>query len=91
MLLYTNTEFDDDWRSKIGCTNVAGHQADHESLSAMLPEKYCGPKPELVLISCPVQLCVSLLAPHLPHPILWLPAVGTGSLWAELLCRVGGR
>lgn len=75
-----NTEFDDDQMSKPCYTNDGGYQVDHESQSAMILQKSCGSRPELVLISCPVLLCINLPASHLPHPMLQLPAVGTGSL-----------
>lgn len=84
---------------KICCTDAEGHQGDHESWSAVLPQKCCGSRPELVLISCPVLLCIRLPTSHLPLPMLQLPAGGTGSQantvpWggaprAELLCRSG--
>lgn len=77
---------------KYRCTNVGGHHVDHESWSAMLPQKCCGSKDELVLILCPVLLCISLPAFRLPHPMIQLPAVGTGSLANTVpLCRASLR
>lgn len=63
-----NTEFDDDQMSKTCYTNVGGHQVDHERRSAMLLQKSCGSRPELVLISCPVLLCINLPASFTSAP-----------------------
>lgn len=82
-LLYTNTEFGDDWTSKLCCTNVGGHEVDHERWSAMLPQEGCDSKPGVNLVPSPD---LHQLADFMPAPSC-APAVGT--LRTEFLCGNG--